>query len=102
MSANAPWHMRLCTPPSVPLHPAHPTLSSAPRTPIHNVPLALQLNFRNQIKRWEAEQEVTKREKQREQAQAEFEAEQQYLDTLAHLPSRDADKYRQMQGVRRA
>jgi len=34
-----------------------------------------------------------------EAAKAEFESEQRYLDTLAHLPSSEADIYRQRQGV---
>jgi hypothetical protein len=59
------------------------------------------LNFRNQIKRYEVEQAALKKEKVEAQAKAEFEAEQQYLDTLAHLPSQEADKYRHMQGARR-
>ena len=57
------------------------------------------LNFRNQIKRWEAEQAVVAKEKSEASAKAEFEAEQQYLETLAHLPSKEADKYRHMQGM---
>jgi hypothetical protein len=56
------------------------------------------LNFRNQIKFYEAEQEVLAREKREAASKAEFEAEQQYLETLAHLPSKEADKYRAMQG----
>ena len=57
------------------------------------------LNFRNQIQRYEAEQALLAKRKREEQSKAEFEAEQQYLDTLAHLPSQEADKYRHMQGA---
>jgi hypothetical protein len=53
------------------------------------------------MRKWEAEQEAAQREKREVAAQAEFEAEQQYLQTLAHLPGRDADKYRDMQGTLR-
>jgi hypothetical protein len=57
------------------------------------------LNFRNQIKFYEAEQEMLAREKREAASKAEFEAEQQYLETLAHLPSKEANKYRAMQGL---
>ena len=57
------------------------------------------LNFRNQIKRFDAEQAAIAREKSEATAKAEFEAEQQYLETLAHMPSAEADKYRHMQGA---
>jgi hypothetical protein len=51
------------------------------------------------MKRFEAEEELIRRQKLEEANKAEFEAEQTYLDTLAHLPGKDADKYRDMQGL---
>ena len=57
------------------------------------------LNFRNQAKRFEVEQAHLAKDKREAAAKAEFEAEQQYLGTLAHLPGKEAEKYRQMQGV---
>lgn len=57
------------------------------------------LNRQNQARIYEAEQEYLDRKKREETSRAEFEAEQQYLETLAHLPGKEADKYRQMQGT---
>lgn len=57
------------------------------------------LNFRNQMRKWEAEEETIRNQKLEEANRAEFEAEQQYLQTLAHLPGQEAQKYREMQGV---
>lgn len=57
------------------------------------------LNRQNQAKIYAAEQEFLDRRKREDAAKAEFEAEQKYLETLAHLPGKEADKYRQMQGT---
>ena len=51
------------------------------------------------MKRFEAEEELIRKQKLEEANKAEFDAEQTYLETLSYLPGKDADKYRDMQGV---
>lgn len=51
------------------------------------------------MKRFEAEEKLIRNQKLEEANKAEFEAEQQYLETLAYLPGKEADKFRDMQGV---
>ena len=55
-------------------------LGNADKKPWH------PLNFRNQMKRFEAEEELIRRQKLEEANKAEFDAEQTYLETLAYLP----------------
>eukprot|EP00877_Chromochloris_zofingiensis_P009822 jgi/Chrzof1/5093/Cz15g11060.t1 len=54
------------------------------------------LNFRNQVKKWEAEQQTTADQKAKEQAQAEFQAEQEKLQALQFLSKEDAAKQKAM------
>ena len=51
------------------------------------------------MKRFEAEEELIRKQKLEEANKAEFDAEQTYLETLSYLPGKEADKYRDMQGV---
>lgn len=57
------------------------------------------LNFRNQARVFEAEAEHAANEKRKADTKAEFDAEQDYLQTLSMLSAEEQDKYRARQSV---
>lgn len=57
------------------------------------------MNFRNQARVWEAEQQHLADERRKQIAKEEFEAEQEYLKTVSMLSAEEQDKYKQRQSV---
>lgn len=57
------------------------------------------MNFRNQAKVWEAEQQHYENERRNDLGRKEFEAEQHYLKTLSMLDPEEKEKYQQRQSV---
>ncbi|GFR51029.1 hypothetical protein Agub_g13356 [Astrephomene gubernaculifera] len=57
------------------------------------------MNFKNRMRVWEHEQEKTQQEKAKEKAQAEFDAEQEYLKTLSYLSAEEQRRYKEVQSV---
>ncbi|EIE24244.1 hypothetical protein COCSUDRAFT_47203 [Coccomyxa subellipsoidea C-169] len=57
------------------------------------------LNYRNQLKVYEAQQQAESDAKAKAVGKAEFDAEQEYLKTLSYLSAEDQQKYRDRQGV---
>lgn len=57
------------------------------------------LNFRNQMRLYEAQQAHTKETKEKEQALQEFNAEQDYLKTLSYLSPEEQQRYKERQSV---
>ncbi|KAK2078597.1 hypothetical protein QBZ16_003437 [Prototheca wickerhamii] len=57
------------------------------------------MNFRNQARVWEAEQQHYEEEKKMAERRAEYQAEQEYLKTLALMSKEDQEKQRQRQSV---
>ncbi|GIL54466.1 hypothetical protein Vafri_9992 [Volvox africanus] len=54
---------------------------------------------RNRMRVWEAEHEKSEANKAKEKAQAEFDAEQEYLKTLSYLSAEEQQRYREVQSV---
>ncbi|EFJ40353.1 hypothetical protein VOLCADRAFT_120002, partial [Volvox carteri f. nagariensis] len=57
------------------------------------------MNFKNRIRVWEAQQDKDAADKAKEKAQAEFDAEQEYLKTLSYLSAAEQQRYREVQSV---
>ncbi|KAG2447737.1 hypothetical protein HYH02_007197 [Chlamydomonas schloesseri] len=57
------------------------------------------MSFKNRMKVWEHEQDKTEKDKIKEKAQAEFDAEQEYLKTLSYLSPEEQRRYREVQSV---
>ncbi|GIL92244.1 hypothetical protein Vretimale_18467 [Volvox reticuliferus] len=57
------------------------------------------MNFKNRMRAWEAEQDKAEATKAKEKAQAEFDAEQEYLKTLSYLSAEEQQRYREVQSV---
>ncbi|GIL54465.1 hypothetical protein Vafri_9992 [Volvox africanus] len=57
------------------------------------------MNFKNRMRVWEAEHEKSEANKAKEKAQAEFDAEQEYLKTLSYLSAEEQQRYREVQSV---
>eukprot|EP00884_Botryococcus_braunii_P023476 jgi/Botrbrau1/9812/Bobra.0322s0017.2 len=57
------------------------------------------LNFRNQARVYEAEQESIRQAKANQQAKAEFDAEQDYMKTLSYLSQEEQERYKARQSV---
>ncbi|KAG2430230.1 hypothetical protein HXX76_010328 [Chlamydomonas incerta] len=57
------------------------------------------MSFKNRMKVWEHEQDKVEGDKIKEKAQAEFDAEQEYLKTLSYLSADEQRRYREVQSV---
>ena len=57
------------------------------------------LNFRNQMRVFEAQEQAEKDAKARAEGKAEFDAEQEYLKTLSYLSPEEQKRYTERQGV---
>ena len=57
------------------------------------------LNFRNQMRVFEAQEQAEKDAKARAEGKAEFDAEQEYLKTLSYLSPEEQQRYTDRQGV---
>ena len=57
------------------------------------------MNFRNQMRVFEAQEQAEKDLKARAEGKAEFDAEQEYLKTLSYLSPEEQKRYTERQGV---
>ncbi|GLI61520.1 hypothetical protein VaNZ11_003900 [Volvox africanus] len=57
------------------------------------------MNFKNRMRVWEAEHDKSEANKAKEKAQAEFDAEQEYLKTLSYLSAEEQQRYREVQSI---
>ncbi|GLC47322.1 hypothetical protein PLESTB_001219500 [Pleodorina starrii] len=57
------------------------------------------MSFKNRMRAWEAEQAKSDADRSKEKAQAEFDAEQEYLKTLSYLSAEEQQRYREVQSV---
>lgn len=57
------------------------------------------MSFKNRMRVWEHEQDKQQADKTKEKAQAEFDAEQEYLKTLSYLSPEEQRRYKEVQSV---